>query len=154
MYRGATVGLPARAGLGVATGLLLIGLAGATSARHAAAESTGAAGAQTTITCTLSIDAPHRTAHAPLMVKIVSNWSCTAPVTSLTTSVKLMQATQVVAQKQCSNTGVATLRCGVATACVSGSYTATATGTAVFPPGFQPPSITLTVNSGPVTITC
>ena len=154
MHRGSTVSVPARVGLGVATGLLLVGLAGAISARHAAAESTGTAGGQTTITCTLSIDAPHKSAHTPFKVKVVSTWSCTAPVSSLSSTVKLMRGTQSVGLKQCSNTGLAALRCSVGTACVSGSYTATVTGTAVFPPGFQPPSITLTTNSGPVAITC
>ena len=116
--------------------------------------STKSVSAQTTITCTLTIDNPHQSTHAPGKVNVVSKLTCTAPMSSVSMTVTLYRNNAPVGQNSCSNAGNPALRCNAAAPCVKGSYVGTSTGTAVAPPGFKPPSQTKTVISNTVPITC
>jgi hypothetical protein len=108
---------------------------------------------QSTITCTLSIDNPHKSTHVPTTVNVVAHWVCTAPVSSLSMTVRLFRGSTQVGQGSSSNSGQATLNGNAAANCVNGSYHGTATGTVVFPPGYTPSSSTLNVTSNTVSIT-
>jgi hypothetical protein len=108
---------------------------------------------QSTITCTLSIDNPHKSTHVPTTVNVVAHWVCTAPVSSLSMTVRLFRGSTQVGQGSSSNSGQATLNGNAAANCVNGSYHGTATGTVVFPPGYTPSSSTLNVVSNTVSIT-
>lgn len=112
------------------------------------------AAAQTTITCTLQIDNPHSSSHVPGTVNVVARWTCTAPVTSLEISVQLFLNGVEVASGANDNAGQAFLQANAATTCVPGEYSGTASGTVVFPPGFEPPSGGGSVASPTVLITC
>ena len=110
--------------------------------------------AQQTITCTLSIDNPHKSTHVPTTVNVVAHWACTAPVASLSLSVKLYRGVVQVGSGNSSNAGQAALNGNAAANCVNGQYLGTATGTVVFPPGYTPQSSTRSVQSPVVSITC
>jgi hypothetical protein len=146
---------------------LLAGLAGAASAaqdtQQSAAATQGTAAtrgiarqavAQQTISCTLSIGNPHKSTHVPGTVNVVATWTCTAPVSSLSMTVRLFRNGVRVAQRSFSNSGRSFLSGNAAASCVSGNYRGNATGTVVFPPGYEPPSSTLFVRSPLKSITC
>jgi hypothetical protein len=148
----------------LAVTLVFAALVGAPSAVSAAsgqqsataALSSGPSGAQVaqqTITCTLSIDNPHKSTHVPTTVNVVAHWVCTAPVSSLSMTVRLFRGSTQVGQGSSSNAGRATLNGNAAANCVNGTYHGTATGTVVFPPGYTPSSSTLNVTSNTVSIT-
>lgn len=108
---------------------------------------------QVTINCTLSIDNPHESNTVPSNWNVHLNWSCTAPVAELSASPRLFRNGEIVDEPLPSvNTGKANLQAVANTQCdVAGifdTWFADGQGTAFFPAGFQPPEITLEVQSG------
>lgn len=112
------------------------------------------AAAQTVISCTLAIQNPHNSTHVIGTVNVVATWTCTEPVSSLAMTVSLFLDGVLVAQMSFSNAGQAFLQGNAAQTCVPGAYFGQATGTVVFPPGYDPPEGSGTVQSPTILITC
>ena len=104
--------------------------------------STGQGGAspqaESSITCTISIDNPHKSTHVPTTVNVVSHWNCDAIVQKLTLDTKLYRGVQQVGSGHSEGTGTFVLNGNAAASCVNGQYLGEATGTSRIPPGLQP----------------
>ena len=107
------------------------------------------------ITCTLTIDFPHKSSHDPGYVKVTAKIGCTAPVTSASVTVQLYQSGTLVNVNTVTTTGSALVVGNTKTPCRNGSYQGVGTGTVKFPPTYLPPVATLgPVPSGITTIKC
>ena len=107
--------------------------------------STGPGGASpqagSSITCTISIDNPHKSTHVPTTVNVVSHWNLRCDRAEANTR------HQAVPRSATSRFGTfrgervpSVLNGNAAASCVNGQYLGEATGTVVFPLGYNPPS--------------
>jgi hypothetical protein len=109
----------------------------------------------TPITCTITIDDPHISSHNPENVNVVSHWSCTASVQSLSLTTTLYLGVVQVAQTTATKYNSYFQNSNAAASCANGSYLGSASGTIVFPPGYVPQTETAgPVWSDVVPITC
>ena len=106
--------------------------------------STGPGGASpqagSSITCTISIDNPHKSTHVPTTVNVVSHWNCDAIVQKLTLDTKLYRGVQQVGSGHSEGTGTFVLNGNAAVSLCQRTIPGEATGTVVFPLGYNPPS--------------
>lgn len=127
--------------------------------RVAASRSVAAPGpkaaVESVIVCTLSIDYPHESSHVPGTANVESNWSCTAPVASLSMNVGLIfDHFDLTAEGSFSNAGLASLQGNAASDCFPGEYNGTSNGSVVFPPGYEPSPQSSAVESPDTFLTC
>lgn len=125
------------------------------SARRARAISSAISGPPK-ITCTLSIDNPHRSTHNPDVINVVANWKCTSAVKTLTMSVKLFSASGIeLSRTPWKSIGKARLKGHTNYPCYfSSDYYGEAPGTVYFPAGYKPHKSNLKVDSPTVGVVC
>ncbi len=92
------------------------------------------------ITCQLKANNPHNSTHVPGTVNMVATIICTGPVSQLSINAGLYYNGSLIATGSKSNSGSATVQANAATSCVSGTYQGGATGSVVFPSGYEPPT--------------
>lgn len=112
----------------------------------------GGVGAQSIITCTISIDNPHKSGHVIGTANVVSHWVCSGFVPRLTLSTKLWRSGIQVGSGNSAANGSAWLNGNAAATCLNAQYQGTASGTVTFPPGYNPPSGSANVSSPVVAI--
>nr|MDT0657143.1 hypothetical protein [Micromonospora sp. DSM 115978] len=138
--------------VGVAVALTLTGLAapaaagptmpdGTVIATVTAAPAGDGYSTQAVITCTLRAHNPHKSTHVPGTINVVANWSCTAPVASLSLTVILWRNVSTrVSTGSGSSTGRNYAQGNAYGGCTSGTYDGTTAGSVVFPAGYVPPT--------------
>ncbi len=106
------------------------------------------------ITCVLQVNNPHQSSHVLGAVNVTATWTCTEPVSYLSLTVDLFWQGLQYASGTAEAGGRAYIQGNAATGCIPGYWHATASGTVVFPPGYQPQSSFLAVQSPTVLISC
>jgi hypothetical protein len=113
--------------------------------------------ARATITCTLRFigangGVPHHSGHVPGTINVRAGVTCTAPVTKIAGKVGLFgdSGSKI---NPFGSTGSATAKGNAALVCTPGYYVGAANATITFPPGYSPPTGTVTNQTAEVHIT-
>jgi hypothetical protein len=108
---------------------------------EASKPSVGSQPALLPISCTPSVDNPHKSTHVPTMVNIEGSVVCNEPVTSLSMTMYLDSPTDQLYQSRAFvNYGQLTLSGNLAVPCVSGVWEGFNEAFVTFPPGYYPPT--------------
>lgn len=114
-----------------------------------------ARGIHQTITCTITVQNPHKSSHVPGTINVISRVQCTAPVAGIASALGLYwNYSTLVSSNSATNTGVAALQINTTTPCVNGTYDALGLATIFFPAGYTPPTGDIGAWSSAVSIAC
>ncbi len=124
--------------------------------------STKAVVPNTVITCNLNVQNPHNSTHVGGTINVVATIGCNVPAASLSIAVTLWKSVCDPGCQQVpygatgtnSNAGSASIQANSAAACTSGDYFGVASGEIVSPPGYTPPSGSVSGQGATVSITC
>ncbi len=141
------------------TGTVTLGSTAPSTAASAGASISGSAGGSganplNTITCTGTIDNPHKSTHVPGTINVEDSIRCTAPVTQLSIQTGEYRNGFLVGSVPTHNNGQSVLAGAYAIPCVSGVYIGAAAMNVIFPPGYFPPFGGFIVESPPIPIKC
>lgn len=124
------------------------------SARRQSGAGLGLAPDQVTISCTLSIEDPHNSTHVPGTVNVVAGVTCTSDVVTISLSVFLGDSNGRLQEEDFTGNGTDELPGNAALDCEDGDYEGLAEAEVVMPPDFEPPTLTMDVESPEEAITC